>query len=191
MILALPHLGGWEWAGRWLADAGRHGDRGRRADRAAGAVRVVRRAAPTSGWASSPLGPDAGRVLRTLRQRRIVCLLCDRDSAGNGVEVEFFGERTTFPAGPATLALRAGAPVAARGACTSRRRQRPPRYRCARPSARARRVSCARTWPAAPKTSPTSSSAYPPGPLPVAPEEPNWPSDPGYGEEPPRTWIPR
>ena len=21
--------------------------------------------------------------------------------------------------------------------------------------------------------------------------QPNWPSDPGYGEEPPRTWIPR
>ena len=28
---------------------------------------------------------------------------------GNGVEVEFFGERTTLPAGPATLALRTGA----------------------------------------------------------------------------------
>ena len=24
MILALPHLGGWEWAGRWLVDRG-HG----------------------------------------------------------------------------------------------------------------------------------------------------------------------
>ena len=26
VILALPHLGGWEWAGRWLADLG-HGSR--------------------------------------------------------------------------------------------------------------------------------------------------------------------
>jgi KDO2-lipid IV(A) lauroyltransferase len=29
--------------------------------------------------------------------------------AGNGIEVEFFGEATTMPAGPATLALRTGA----------------------------------------------------------------------------------
>jgi len=40
-----------------------------------------------------------------------VCLLCDRDLERNGVEVEFFGERTTLPAGPATLALRTGAPI--------------------------------------------------------------------------------
>ena len=51
----------------------------------------------------------SGVVLRALRDNRIVCLLCDRDIAGDGVEVEFFGERTTLPGGPATLALRTGA----------------------------------------------------------------------------------
>ena len=35
----------------------------------------------------------------------------DRDLDGGGVEVEFFGERTTLPGGPATLALRTGAAV--------------------------------------------------------------------------------
>ncbi len=40
-----------------------------------------------------------------------MCLLSDRDIGGGGVEVEFFGERTTLPGGPATLALRTGAPV--------------------------------------------------------------------------------
>jgi len=44
-----------------------------------------------------------------LRDNRIVCLLSDRDLTGDGVEVEFFGERTTLPAGPATLAIRTGA----------------------------------------------------------------------------------
>jgi len=38
-------------------------------------------------------------------------LLADRDLVGNGVEVEFFGEKTTLPAGPALLALRSGAPL--------------------------------------------------------------------------------
>jgi KDO2-lipid IV(A) lauroyltransferase len=44
-----------------------------------------------------------------LRDGGLVGLLCDRDIIGNGVEVEFFGERTTLPAGPAALALRTGA----------------------------------------------------------------------------------
>jgi KDO2-lipid IV(A) lauroyltransferase len=35
--------------------------------------------------------------------------LCDRDLTGDGIWVDFFGERTTLPGGPATLALRTGA----------------------------------------------------------------------------------
>jgi KDO2-lipid IV(A) lauroyltransferase len=40
-------------------------------------------------------------------------LLCDRDLEGNGVLVDFFGERVSIPAGPATLALRTGAALVA------------------------------------------------------------------------------
>ena len=47
--------------------------------------------------------------LQSLAANRIVCLLCDRDLVGNGVTVDFFGETTTVPSGPATLALRTGA----------------------------------------------------------------------------------
>ena len=61
---------------------------------------------PTSGAPIGmeviPLGPDAAAgVLRALRENRVVCLLSDRDIAGDGTEVEFFGETTTLPAGPA------------------------------------------------------------------------------------------
>ena len=41
----------------------------------------------------------------------IMCLLADRDVVGGGVEVDFFGERTRVPFGPALLALRTGAPI--------------------------------------------------------------------------------
>jgi lauroyl/myristoyl acyltransferase len=59
-----------------------------------------------------PLGPSAGTdVLRAVRANEVVCLLADRDLTGDGVEVEFFGERTTLPGGPAMLALRGGAPL--------------------------------------------------------------------------------
>ena len=59
-----------------------------------------------------PPGPDTTvRLLDALRAGRVVGLLADRDLAGNGVEVELFGEKTTLPAGPALLALRSGAPL--------------------------------------------------------------------------------
>jgi KDO2-lipid IV(A) lauroyltransferase len=50
-------------------------------------------------------------VLKALRDNEVVCLLCDRDLDRTGVEVEFFGERTTLPPGPAMLSLRTGAPI--------------------------------------------------------------------------------
>lgn len=113
VILALPHLGGWEWAGFWLT-AVRH----------LGVTVVAEAVEPPEladwfvglreqfGMEVVPLGPDAGpRVAKALRDNRILCLLCDRDLVGGGVEVEFFGERTTLPAGPATLAIRSGAPL--------------------------------------------------------------------------------
>jgi KDO2-lipid IV(A) lauroyltransferase len=59
-----------------------------------------------------PLSPSAGtEVLMALRANEVVCLLADRDLTGDGVAVEFFGERTTLPGGPAMLALRSGAPL--------------------------------------------------------------------------------
>ena len=50
-------------------------------------------------------------VLEAVRQGRTVGLVADRDILGSGVEVEFFGETTTLPAGPAVLALRTGVPL--------------------------------------------------------------------------------
>jgi KDO2-lipid IV(A) lauroyltransferase len=109
-IVALPHLGGWEHAAAWMHGLGHD------------LLAVVEPIEPPAlrewfarqrrafGVEIVPLGPDvATRVLRALRDNRIVCLLSDRDLTGDGVEVEFFGERTTLPAGPATLALRTGA----------------------------------------------------------------------------------
>ena len=63
------------------------------------------------GMEIHPLGPDAGKqIIDALGRGHLVCLLCDRDLQGNGVPVEFFGEKTTLPGGPATIALRTGVP---------------------------------------------------------------------------------
>jgi KDO2-lipid IV(A) lauroyltransferase len=44
-----------------------------------------------------------------LRDNRVVCLMAERDLSRTGVEVDFFGEPTRMPAGPAKLAITTGA----------------------------------------------------------------------------------
>ena len=59
-----------------------------------------------------PLGPDTTRELSdALRRNEIVGLVADRDVAGNGVPVRFFGRETPMPAGPVMLSIRSGAPL--------------------------------------------------------------------------------
>jgi lauroyl/myristoyl acyltransferase len=112
-ILALPHLGGWEWAAFWLALVPK-----------LPVTAVVEPLEPPAvfewfaefrrslGMEIVPLGPDAASAVTTaIKAGHVTCLLCDRDLTGGGVEVDFFGERTTVPAGPAMLALRTGAPL--------------------------------------------------------------------------------
>lgn len=112
VILALPHLGGWDFGGAWFCAQGYK------------ATVVVEPLEPpelfdwfadmrrSMGLEVVPLGPDVGTtVLRRLKEGGIVGLVCDRDLPGTGVKVDFFGEETTLPSGPATLALRTGAPL--------------------------------------------------------------------------------
>jgi lauroyl/myristoyl acyltransferase len=111
-ILALPHVGGWEVGGSWFVRQGFP------------LTVVVEALKPPElfGWFADlrksqgftviPLSRSAGlSVVRALRANQIVALVSDRDIAGGGVEVEFFGERTTLPAGPATLASRLKVPL--------------------------------------------------------------------------------
>lgn len=112
-VLALPHLGGWEWAAFWITQV-RHW----------GLAAVAERLEPPElfewflefreslGMNIIPLGPTAAEeVALAAANKEIVCLLCDRDLTFAGPEVEFFGERTTLPAGPAVMGLRGGCRV--------------------------------------------------------------------------------
>jgi KDO2-lipid IV(A) lauroyltransferase len=182
VILALPHLGGWEWAGRWVAEQGTK------------ITVVVETVEPPElfewfrglrtdlGMTVVPLGPDAGgAVLRALRNNEVLCLLSDRDISRDGIEVEFFGEKTTLPAGPATLALRTGAPLIPCAAFyerggTHRRADVLPPIDCTRSGGRLRDDVARITQTLATELE---------GLIRKAPEQwhlfqPNWPSDPGY-----------
>ncbi|MHB1988373.1 MAG: phosphatidylinositol mannoside acyltransferase [Acidimicrobiales bacterium] len=111
-IFALPHLGSWEIGGLWLTLQGHP------------MTTVVEPLQPPElfewfkdqrsalGLQILSLGREtSGALVQTLREGRLVGLVADRDLVGNGIEVEFFGERTRLPGGPAVLALRTGAPL--------------------------------------------------------------------------------
>jgi phosphatidylinositol dimannoside acyltransferase len=112
-IMVLPHLGSWEWCGFWLPQV-----------KDIEITVVVEPLEPPAlfewfaglrgrmGMHVVPVGPEAGgAVTRALKARHVVALVSDRNVGQGGVEVGFFGERTRLPGGPATLALRTGAPV--------------------------------------------------------------------------------
>ena len=112
-ILVLPHVGSWEWAGVWLAQ--------RPGMKVTAVVEAIDhpelfewmgRFRRRIGMDIVAAGPDAlGKLTKALHDGHVVCLLADRDIGGGGVEVEFFGERTTLPGGAAVLARRTGSPI--------------------------------------------------------------------------------
>ncbi|MEA2705211.1 MAG: phosphatidylinositol dimannoside acyltransferase [Actinomycetota bacterium] len=179
-IMALPHLGGWDFGGAWLATQGYP------------ITVVVEELEPaelfewfaefrrTLGMTVVPLGPQAGgAVLKALRANELVGLLCDRDIGGGGIPVEFFGEKTTLPAGPVTIAVRSGTPILPTAVYFDGRGHRgvirPPLDLTRQGTLR---EDVARLTQALARELEVLISA--------APEQwhvfqPNWPSDPGYG----------
>ena len=113
-LLILPHLGGWEWAGFWLATQHQLP--------VTGIVEAIeppelfewfREFRESIQFRVIEVGERSGpQIIQSLKEKRITCLLGDRIvNEVSAVPVEFFGERTLLPAGPATLALRTGAPL--------------------------------------------------------------------------------
>lgn len=114
MIFALPHMGNWEAAAPIAVSLGIP----------VVAVAEVLPNRKITDWFTEVreafgievvLASGRLEVMRRLEQaiadNKAVALLSDRDLKRRGVEVEFFGEKTTLPPGPATLAIRTGAPL--------------------------------------------------------------------------------
>jgi KDO2-lipid IV(A) lauroyltransferase len=113
VIMVVNHGGNWDHAGAWACL--RYG----------GLTTVAERLKPeglfdkfveyreTLGMEVLPLG-DAD-VMRTLARRlgegRLLALVGDRDISRNGIEVDFFGEKASMPAGSAALAIMTGAAI--------------------------------------------------------------------------------
>jgi KDO2-lipid IV(A) lauroyltransferase len=113
VICALPHMGNWDVAGRWLAAVGHP------------CVSVAEQLEPEPlfdlfldhrralgmdiiGLADAKVGQQ---LAQRLGENRIVALVADRDLTGRGVEVTMFGKPRRLPAGPALLSITSGAPL--------------------------------------------------------------------------------
>ena len=112
-VLALPHSGNWDMAGVWMVQ--NNGT----------PTTVVERLRPESlynrflayreslGFEIIPLTggdqPPFEVLADRLRDNRVVGLMAERDLTRAGVQVDFFGEPTRMPAGPARLAIETGA----------------------------------------------------------------------------------
>ena len=112
-VLALPHMGNWDAAGRWMTALGLP------------LVSVAEELEPRRlyelflehrrsigidiiGLSDANVGRRLGSALA---ENRMVALVADRDFGGRGIEVEMFGRTRRLPAGPALLSLMSGAPL--------------------------------------------------------------------------------
>jgi KDO2-lipid IV(A) lauroyltransferase len=113
IIIVLPHYGSWEAGAVYLSSLGKF----------AAVAEVLKppelfdmfcRLREGVGIDIFPYNhkPETrDRMIEALKGGTILALLCDRDLKGSGVAVEFFGEPTTLPPGPAVLAMRSGSPI--------------------------------------------------------------------------------
>jgi lauroyl/myristoyl acyltransferase len=115
-IVAVGHLGNWDAAGAWVGATGRR------------LVTVVEELKPRRmfeffadhrarlGMTIYPARAGiTAKLVEEVETGAVLAILGDRDLKGRGVKVSFFGEETTFPAGPAAIALRTGVPLMVAG----------------------------------------------------------------------------
>jgi KDO2-lipid IV(A) lauroyltransferase len=112
VVLALPHLANWDLAGAWVTTK-LETPFTTVAERLKPETLYDRFVAYREGLGMEVLphsgGTAFGTLARRLRDGGLVCLVAERDLSASGVEVEFFGEATRMPAGPALLAQQTGA----------------------------------------------------------------------------------
>lgn len=124
VLAACMHFGNWDLG------AGATGARGIPATAVAETFgderldEVVLGARRKVGLEIATLGSGAPSMLKALKRGRVLAVVVDRPTHGEGVTVTFFGKETQVPGGAARLALHAGVPVMA-AAFPRRRRSAP------------------------------------------------------------------
>lgn len=111
-IITSPHLGNWDFGAAWFAAKGNP------------ITAVMEDLEPKEvldwfanhrksfGVTAIPASANSFvELTKCISRGEIVALVADRDLLNSGVEVSFFGEKTSLPQGVALLALRTGSPI--------------------------------------------------------------------------------
>jgi lauroyl/myristoyl acyltransferase len=115
-VVVVGHLGNWDAAGAWAGASGRPMATVAEVVEPRRLFEFFREHRARLGITVYPAVPGiGGRLAAAAKGGKIVAILGDRDLAGHGVEVEFFGAKTTLPAGPASIATRARVPILVAG----------------------------------------------------------------------------
>jgi lauroyl/myristoyl acyltransferase len=115
-VVVVGHLGNWDAAGAWAGASGRPVATVAEVLRPRRLFEFFSRHRERLGITVFPaVSGVSAKLVEAARQGRLVAILGDRAIDGRGIEVEFFGAPATFPAGPASIALRAGVPVLVAG----------------------------------------------------------------------------
>ncbi|WP_100445401.1 phosphatidylinositol mannoside acyltransferase [Glycomyces xiaoerkulensis] len=115
-IVALPHSANWDLAGAWVCRVAR--DPLTVVAERLKPEAVFRRFLEYRESLGMTIVPSDGgerdpqaALGEALQAGHVLALVADRDLGRSGVEVKFFGETTTFPSGPALLAIRNDVPL--------------------------------------------------------------------------------
>jgi KDO2-lipid IV(A) lauroyltransferase len=111
VILVTFHFGNWELAGVALASWGYRMNAVIQEHRNRWLNRLFIKSREDKGMKAFPLGVAVRNSLRALRNNELVAFVADRDIGGDGVDVDFFGQPTSMPAGPVAFSLKTGSPI--------------------------------------------------------------------------------
>jgi lauroyl/myristoyl acyltransferase len=112
VIIYTPHFGNWELAGVALHHRGYQLTTIALPQKEAKLEALFHQWRSQHGMDAILLGPDSAKgCIRALRKGKILALIADEDYAGNGIELDFLGEKDIYPIGPAILSRITGAPV--------------------------------------------------------------------------------
>ncbi|HEX2031541.1 MAG TPA: phosphatidylinositol mannoside acyltransferase [Actinomycetota bacterium] len=113
-VVALPHLGNWDAAGKWVYLSGWKITAVAELLRPERLFELFVQHRQALGLGIVPLHDTTSvgqELARLLAENEVIALVADRNLKGTGVEVEMFGATRRMPAGPALLALLAGVPL--------------------------------------------------------------------------------
>ena len=113
-VLALPHLGNWDAAGKWVGLQGWKITAVAEVLEPERLFRLFLKHRRELGMGVVPLYDDRSvgqDLIRLIGDNHLIALVCDRDLKGRGVRVEMFGEERRMPSGPALLSLGTGSPL--------------------------------------------------------------------------------